>query len=732
MAREISRRLEGAPELRAPVESLDALNKHYILVNLMLSGFFPALMESDVMGGLSGPFNKQPFYQSPPLRRLVEDKAITFSFQQDPARIYPLIVAQAGNFILNQHYGIPLLHPPMNIFSVGSPGSPLERHFQTELSLYFTEAIVHGELPKLSSAQINELMNNLGNADLWLSYLPPSSFEFQGIVYSGIADVTRTETISQLKRSLLGRNALLSRKKFQNLHRYLCTLFQNPNLAMGVVVADYPDNGHAAGRYRLWHGLLGKAFSNVLAPEFGSSLYLRACQAGESIITDSLSSLAERTPIEEALLKNGWESLCITPLYSNRKKVIGFLELASPRPADFDHLAGIRIQEAAGLFSMAVQRSREEVDHEIQAIIRNEFTSLHPSIAWRFEENACRLFEQREREAEKAEFQPIVFHNVYPLYGQADIVGSSSVRNSGIQMDLIDNLRQAEKVLEAIRKNCVFPLAGQIASELEEQLASVEQGITASNEYSAVDFLQKEAHPLFEELKHKDKAIADAVARYFDYLDPSLKIVYGKRKDYEDSVAAINNMISEYLEKEQRKAQSMIPHFYEKYQTDGISYNIYAGQSILQDGNFNRVHLSNLRLWQLITMCEITRKVAEIRERLPAPLTTAQLVLVHSSPLSIRFRMDEKRFDVDGAYNARYEIVKKRIDKAYIAGSKERLTLSGRIAIAYQQDDDRQEYLRYLEYLAGEGYIEKEIEELEIQQLQGIQGLRALRVEVKA
>ncbi len=28
--------------------------------------------------------------------------------------------------------------------------------------------------------------------------------------------------------------------------------------------------------------------------------------------------------------------------------------------------------------------------------------------------------------------------------------------------------------------------------------------------------------------------------------------------------------------------------------------------------------------------------------------------------------MDEKRFDVDGAYNARYEIVKKRIDKAYV------------------------------------------------------------------
>jgi len=48
---------------------------------------------------------------------------------------------------------------------------------------------------------------------------------------------------------------------------------------------------------------------------------------------------------------------------------------------------------------------------------------------------------------------------------------------------------------------------------------------------------------------------------------------------------------------------------------------------------------------------------------LPIKLDIASLVLVHTSPISIRFRMDEKRFDVDGSYNARYEILKKRIDK---------------------------------------------------------------------
>ena len=82
-------------------------------------------------------------------------------------------------------------------------------------------------------------------------------------------------------------------------------------------------------------------------------------------------------------------------------------------------------------------------------------------------------------------------------------------------------------------------------------------------------------------------------------------------------------------------------------------------------------------------MSEMTRQTSKLVPELPIPLETAQLILVHDDPLAIRFRADEKKFDVDGAYNIRYEIVKKRIDKAYIKNSEERLTQPGKIAIVY-------------------------------------------------
>jgi hypothetical protein len=91
--------------------------------------------------------------------------------------------------------------------------------------------------------------------------------------------------------------------------------------------------------------------------------------------------------------------------------------------------------------------------------------------------------------------------------------------------------------------------------------------------------------------------------------------------------------------------------------------------------------------------------------------------------------MDEMQFDVDGAYNIRYEIVKKRIDKAFIKGSSERLTQPGMLAVVYSQDEEASEYMQYIEYLRSMNMVKGVVEDLELQDLQGTNGLRALRVQ---
>jgi hypothetical protein len=85
---------------------------------------------------------------------------------------------------------------------------------------------------------------------------------------------------------------------------------------------------------------------------------------------------------------------------------------------------------------------------------------------------------------------------------------------------------------------------------------------------------------------------------------------------------------------------------------------------------------------------------------------------------------------VDGTYNIRYEIIKKRIDKAYIKDTTDRLTTPGKIAIVYSQDKEAREYINYLHYLQSIRYIGPDIEWLTLKDLQGLTGLKALRADV--
>jgi hypothetical protein len=131
-----------------------------------------------------------------------------------------------------------------------------------------------------------------------------------------------------------------------------------------------------------------------------------------------------------------------------------------------------------------------------------------------------------------------------------------------------------------------------------------------------------------------------------------------------------------------------------------------------------------------MAMCGIVWELRRAEPSLPMDLQVAHLILSQSTPLAIRFRTDEKRFDVDGAYNARYEIVKKRIDKARIRGTRDQLTQPGRIAVVYSHPREAAEYAQFFEFLRARGYIEGAIEELELEDLQGARGLQALRVTV--
>jgi len=428
------------------------------------------------------------------------------------------------------------------------------------------------------------------------------------------------------------------------------------------------------------------------------------------------------------LQENNIQSIILIPIKATNNGDLALLEIASPRAYDLNSVNINKLKDIIPVFEAAVKRTSEERQNILEATIQENYTSIHSSVKWRFYEAAEKYHTTRQTNT-NAKLDEIVFNDVYPLFGQSDIKGSSVARNKAIQEDLTTQLTLAITVLKDACKTEKLPIYNELMFRVTSYLNDVKEGLNAGDEINILDFLNREIYPVFNHINKISTELSQKVSVYMKRLDKNLNVVYEKRKEYENSVTLLNDKLAQFLDNKQKQAQEMFPHYFERYKTDGVEYNMYIGQAITKKKKFDDLYLYNLRLWQLQTTYEMENLAFYERKNMQHDLQVASLILVHSNAMAIKFRMDEKQFDVDGAYNIRYEIIKKRIDKANIKGTDERLTVPGKIAIVYSQDKDALEYIKYINYLQSKNQLGK-IEFLELEDLQGASGLKALRVEV--
>ncbi len=212
---------------------------------------------------------------------------------------------------------------------------------------------------------------------------------------------------------------------------------------------------------------------------------------------------------------------------------------------------------------------------------------------------------------------------------------------------------------------------------VEKHMESIKEMLDTNSEQAIFDFVKEEINPVLNHLKKSHQVLRREIVAYESKIDTGTESYYDHRKNYDESVMKTNKRLASVIDKRQVEAQRMFPHYFERYKTDGVEHNMYIGDSISEELQFESLYLNNLRLWQLQVMCEMENAYYNLKPELPVKLDVASLILVYNTSLSIRFRMDEKRFDVDGTYNARYEVIKKRIDKSFIKGTRERLTQTG-------------------------------------------------------
>jgi hypothetical protein len=733
LGRIISEEIQRAPELLQPIKDAAVLERHQALVDVLMAAVFPPASWEQEFGAALMPFHLRGFYATPPMRRLLmsPDGSLQGRVNLDPDMVSALRMALAYGLILKRVYGVEINVDYPLIFTITDPETGLDRHFRKLFDWQFVDVVVEGEVPPLTPAVQRRLHANFLEPDLLREALPPDRFVLRGVTIYRAMEVTDQEVLSALERDLIDRESIVSGPRFLKLQARLRTFFRRPELRFGLAALDRDRVMVLNYGSRHEHACIFADSRHHKVSDFAGTIYDRAVRSGEPLIIDDLAALPGRTAVEEEILGSGVRNMIVAPLHY-QDRVIGTMELDSPHPGDLDATHLPKLRDLLPLFAMAVQRSMEELNARIQTQIKEKFTAIHPVVEWRFRQA---VLDSLERFGEATggvvgELDPIVFENVYPLYALSDIRGSSTERALAIQADLLVQLRLARDVVQAAHRARPLPALDELLYRIDQHAARTEDSLSSGGELEVVTFLRRDVEALFEHLQSFGAEARAPIEAYRAALDPRHGVVYRRRQVFEESVTRIADTISSYLDLEELAAQAMFPHYFEKQKTDGVDHQLYVGGSLLEDGRFDPLYLKSLRLWQLMVLCGIAARADRLTERLPIPLRTTHLVLVQHAPLSIRFRFDEKRFDVDGAYDIRYEIVKKRIDKARVKGRDERVTQPGTIAIVYAQPDEAAEYRSYVEYLQHLGYLGAAGQELELEELQGVHGLRALRVPV--
>lgn len=715
---------EKYPELKEGISSED-FNPDQEIIRRLCRVLFPDVLLTNEIKGVMPPFEFKPFYYSTRFKNILEASGEDFSLElndytEDQLYIF-CCTAILGNYY---HYAVPMGAP--TLVDILNKKQNIIRTYRMAMNGDLLEILPTDRAVDITEEDYLELLDNFDNISLWKEKFPPDSWIMRGIAITNLMDVTVDHALSTITSNLL--SATIDAE--QNIMTGLRNLFGIKELEVGFLA--YENNTFLSHQKDGMKSLM-LADTQSLACQGNLCSYsydLLINQRKPLIISDvERFDKTSKSEVSGLLNSGNIKSYIVAPI-NHENEFLGFLELASPVKYELNGASLQKLEAVMPILGIAISRFKREEQNLREAIIQQECTTIHPAVKWRFEEEANK-FMISQASNERPVFNDIVFRNVYPIYGQLDIRGSSEKRNSAVRIDLIEQLTLASGVMTSAWHKTKMPIYEQLITRISEYLHELDDELLSGSEPRVLGFLDTEIHPVFEQLRKKDATLGILVDDYRKHLHPELNSIYNQRKRYDQSVNTINQTLASLLDEKQVEAQRMFPHYFERYKTDGVEYNIYVGQSISKNQDFEPVYLQNLQLWQLMTTCELEQKFVELRKELKSDIEIASLILVYNTPLAVHFRMDEKRFDVEGAYNARYEIVKKRIDKAKIKGTNERITAPGKIAIIYSSEYDEITYSKYIKYLQDKGYLKKTPTEIvEVENLQGITGLRAMRVEI--
>lgn len=726
--------IKDNPALRGPITDLQVLDQYEDVLNLLELNLFPLFPRDENLEDAIGLLSPVRFFSySDGFKKILFDNDGRFRLQPyDIGNTLEENHKMIYREILSKCYGISGLEdqPVDNLFQ--TTGKTFPDYYRITINKQFVDIKVDGELPPLKQEWLDYATDIIISKEDIPSPMPLEQFRIEGFFIFTLKDVTEEEALHTLRDIVANMHTQSELSAFQRIRSATRSYLGNESLDVGIIPImkinrDYVYDDRLFSKMSIVFRRLQASYGPDEVADFFRKIAEGAGDKMKYTVYQNICTYEQNEEAREILTNIGLQSLALFPVW-HQQNLLGFVELGSENVNAIMGSVIRKMDRAIPLFREFIVYQQSNFRERMDMFVKERYTAIQPSVSWKFNETAWHALQQNRSDFSEIPTPAISFEGLYPFYGAVDIRNSSHERSLAVRTDFLSQLHYLSHLFKKVSDRETKEELSDVLLQVRYWQSQITDSLTIEQEADLTQFLEVDSVQLINTLREKNVLTLEDAADYNARIASGTGVFYRARNSYEDSLQQINAALKNVLDEAEDILQAETPHYLEKFKTDGWEYSLYTGQSIAPWLSYDVNTVAKVQNWQLRLMVDMAIAANKVKQELIHPLSTTQLVLAHMHPVDIRFRIDEKRFDVEGAYSIRYEVIKKRIDKAYILNSEERLTQPGTIAIVYAHSREAAAYRVQLQQLIKEGRIFPEIDYFELEKMQGVTGLKAMRV----
>src|SRR5918993_4844919 len=342
------------PELRNGISETSPVLQNPSLISRLMADYFPPALTNNEIKAINLPYAELTFNHTERFKKILESAGPGFKINIrdfDQHKFYVMSCC----FILNAYFGKQLDFSTPLFYDI--PANGITRHYRILYNGDFLDILPTPGAPALTNADVEELMNNYDNLDLWKAKFPPETWILKGFAIMNLFDATVENAVSLLKGELLGLKPTGSQGSIEAIFR---SIYKIPDLRIGFSIFDEDTENLSVNNFD--QQLPSFIISDNGCTEACSAL----CETSyESLIKEKVFFTISDTSISQGagrgskmvnhLFKQGIRSFILAPIVKN-DRILGVLEIVSPRPGELNTINANKLDIVMPFLTDSVER----------------------------------------------------------------------------------------------------------------------------------------------------------------------------------------------------------------------------------------------------------------------------------------------------------------------------------------------------------------------------------------